>query len=249
LEAAPKDAAFRVPNWDDLDGPLARTDSGSPLPIARMEILQRQVPNLGENGYVHATFGDGRTFLAARRHGAGYVFACAALPDPEWGTFSEGLVLVPMMQRLVALGGQRLGPPALATVGEWKPADADTPWAAIETDRRRDWRWHAGVYQAGVQRVALNRPELEDRPEIVDPARLPEFLRDVKLKVMTGALELRSDRLQSEIWPAMIFLTMLFMCIEMLLATSKAMLPVRPQPRVSPPSRQRAEPAREEVAV
>jgi hypothetical protein len=248
-EAAPREAAFRVPNWDDLDGPLARTDSGSPLPIARMEILQRQVPNLGESSSVNATFGDGRTFLSARRHGAGYVFACAVSPDPEWGTFSEGLVLVPMMQRLVALGGQRLTPPTLATVGEWKPADAEAPWTALETDRRRDWRWHAGVYQAGIQRVALNRPELEDRPETVDAARLPEVLRDVRLKVMAGALELRADRLQSEIWPAMIVLTMVFMCIEMLLATSKAMLPVRPQPRPAPRSNPRPAPTREEVAV
>ena len=45
---------------------------------------------------------------------------------------------------------------------------------------------------------------------------------------MAGALELKADRLQSEIWPAMIVITMLFMCVEMALATSKAMLPAKP---------------------
>jgi len=76
--------------------------------------------------------------------------------------------------------------------------------------------------------MALNRPEAEDAPETVDPARLPEMLRGVKLTVMAGALELKADRLQSEIWPRMVVLTMLFMCAEMAIATSKAMLPIKP---------------------
>jgi hypothetical protein len=108
-------------------------------------------------------------------------------------------------------------------------------WTAVETDRRRDWRWHAGVYRNGAHFIALNRPESEDAPEVVDRARLPELLHGVKLTVMAGALELKADRLQSEIWPAMIVLTMIFMCAEMALATSKAMLPVRPTPKSSTP--------------
>ena len=44
---------------------------------------------------------------------------------------------------------------------------------------------------------------------------------------MAGALEVKADRLMNEIWPAMVIATMLFMCLEMLLATSKAMLPVK----------------------
>ena len=46
-----------------------------------------------------------------------------------------------------------------------------------------------------------------------------------------GALDLKADRLMSEIWPAMIIATMLFMCLEMLLATSKALLPAKPKPK------------------
>ena len=61
-----------------------------------------------------------------------------------------------------------------------------------------------------------------------------ELLRGAKLTVMSGALELKADRLMSEIWPAMVIATMLFMCLEMLLATSKAMLPVKPKPKTAP---------------
>jgi len=71
-------------------------------------------------------------------------------------------------------------------------------------------------------------------PELVDGARLPELFKGAKLTVMAGALELKADRLMSEIWPAMVIATMLFMCLEMLLATSKAMLPVKPKPKTKP---------------
>jgi hypothetical protein len=245
-ESAPKTAPFRVTAWDDLDGPLARTDNGTPLGVAKLEISRRQVPTVGETAHVAAAFPDGRAFLLSRKVGAGRVFACATLPEAEWSNFGDGFVLLPMMQRLLAIGGRRLAPPMMATAGEWHPTDAQETWTAIETDRRRDWRWHAGVYRNGAELVALNRPESEDSPEIVDRVRLPELLHGVKLTVMTGALALKADQLQSEIWPAMIIVTMLFMCGEMALATSKAMLPMKPggksaASRPSPPAPKRTE--------
>jgi hypothetical protein len=48
---------------------------------------------------------------------------------------------------------------------------------------------------------------------------------------MTNALDIKADSLQSEIWTAMILVTMLFMCAEMALATSKAITsPATPPP-------------------
>jgi hypothetical protein len=235
VENATKDALFRVTSWDDLDGPLARTDSGAPLPLAKLDIARRQVPGAGETSHVNGAFADGRAFLISRQIGAGRVFACATMPEAEWSSLGDGFVLLPMVQRLFVFGGQRLAPPTLGVAGEWQPADLQEVWSAVETDKRRDWRWHAGVYQSGANRIALNRPEIEDAPEIVDQARLPELLRGVKLTVMAGALELKADRLQSEIWPTMVVLTMLFMCAEMALATSKAMLPMKPVAKSSAP--------------
>ena len=248
VEAAPKDALFRVSAWDDLDGPLARTDSGTPLPLARLEVARRQIPFAGEAAHTAGSFSDGRAFLVSRKVGAGHVLACATLPEPEWSSLGDGFVLLPMVQRLLVLGGQRFAPPSMAVTGEWKPADPQETWTAIETDKRRDWRWHAGVYQSGANRVALNRPEAEDAPELVEHTRLPDLLRGVKLTVMAGALELNAESLQSEIWPAMIVITMLFMGVEMALATSKAMLPQKPPSRPNAP-RAPTKPQREEVPV
>jgi hypothetical protein len=239
-EEALKTAPHRVAAWDDLDGPLARTDNGAPLAVAKLEIAKRQVPHGNDTDHISAAFTDGRPFLLTHKAGAGQVFACATLPEIGWSNLGDGFVLLPMVQRLLANGGKRLAPPTVATAGEWQPADAQETWTAVETDRRRDWRWHAGVYRNGAHLIALNRPESEDAPEVVERARLPELLHGVKVTVMAGALELKADQLQSEIWPAMIVLTMLFMCAEMALATSKAMLPARPAPKaaVRPPARQ-----------
>ena len=232
IEKSGKDP-LRVTAWDDLDGPLARTDAGTPLPLARLAVLQRQIPRTATGtAHVYGAFADGQPFLTGRRVGRGYVFACATLPEEDWSTIGEGFVLLPMVQRLIALGGAHLAPPANAIAGEWKP-DGEGSWAPVETDHRSDPRWNAGVYRNGAQLIALNRPDAEDMPELVESAKLRELLRGAKLTVMSGALELKADRLMSEIWPAMILATMLFMCLEMLLATSKVMLPVKPKPKAA----------------
>jgi hypothetical protein len=244
VEKSGKDA-FRVTAWDDLDGPLARTDAGTPLPLARLAVMQRQSPRSdGATAHVYGAFADGQPFLTGKRTGKGYVFACATLPEEDWGTLGEGFVLLPMVQRLLTLGGTHLAPPALALAGDWNPEGGEGSWVPVETDRRRDPRWNAGVYRNGAQLIALNRPDAEDMPDLVEGARLSELLRGAKLTVMTGALELKADRLMSEIWPAMTMAAMLFMCLEMLLATSKAMLPVKPKPKTAA----RVE-KKEEVAV
>jgi hypothetical protein len=241
-ETAPKTAPFRVTAWDDLDGPLARTDNGAPLGVAKLEIARRQVPSGGGMDHIGGAFSDGRAFLLSHKAGSGQVFACATLPDLDWGNLGDGFVLLPMLQRLCVLGGKRLAPPTMAIAGEWQPSDPQETWAPVETDRRRDWRWHAGVYRNGARFIALNRPESEDAPELVERTRLPGLLHGVKLTVMAGALELKADRLQSEIWPVMVVLTMLFMCAEMALATSKAMLPVKHVPKMPAHSTARPEP-------
>jgi hypothetical protein len=247
-ENAPPAAPFRVNSWDELDGPLARTDSGASLPLAKLDVPRRQIPVTGESDHIVAAFADGRTFLFSRQAGDGRVFACATLPDAEWSTLGDGFVLLPMVQRLLTLGGRRLAPPAMAIAGEWHPSDPQEIWSAVETEKRQDWRWHAGIYENAGRRIALNRPEAEDAPEIVERARLPEMLRGVKLTVMAGALELKADSLQSEIWPAMLILTMLFMCAEMALATSKAMLPAKVATKTPAPSAA-AKPQRSEAAA
>jgi hypothetical protein len=234
---------FRVVSWDELDGPLARTDNGASLPVARLEIARRQIGRIpGETAHVYGVFADGQPFLVGQRIGEGHIFACSAAPDPEWGSFSDGFVLLPMMQRFLVLGGNRLVPPALAIAGEWKP-QGEGIWASVETDRRRDPRWHSGVYKKADRLIALNRPETEEVTDFIDAAAVKKLLPNAKMEVMSDALTMKADRLTSEIWPLMIVATMVFMVLEMLLATSKALIPQKPKPKVPAAAK------REEVAA
>jgi hypothetical protein len=237
---------YRVASWDELDGPLARTDNGASLPVARMEMPRRQVPGIGSAAaHVYGVFSDGRPFLLGQRLGAGHILACATAPDPEWSSLGDGFVLLPMMQRMLVQGGTRLAPPALAVAGDWKPAEGEI-WTSVETDRRHDPRWHAGVYKNNGRLIALNRPDAEDAADTVDADMLPKMLPNVKLHVQKNALAQNADSLESEIWPLMAVATMIFMCLEMLLATSKSLLPAKPKQRVPVPVQ---EPKKEEVAV
>jgi len=233
-ENAARNAPYRIAAWDDLGGPLERTENGAPLPLARVEIARRQLPSAGNTAHVFASFADGRPFFVGGKRGAGRVFACATQPDNEWSSLGEGVVLLPMVQRLLALGGQRFSLPSMGIAGEWSPPDPREIWTPMDPQQRRDWRWQAGIYHSGDRMVALNRPAIEDLPEIVERARLPDLLRGVKLTVMAGAVELKADNLQSEIWPAMIIATMAFLSAEMLLATSRALLPRRPSSKATP---------------
>lgn len=227
-ESADSNAPFRITSWDELEGPLARTDSGASLPLPRLEFLKRQVPSTTGVSHTYGAFADGKSFLLGRKSGAGTVFALAAQPEQEWGNLGEGIVLLPAVQRLLALGGERLAPPTMAAAGEWRPSSENEPWEPVETDRKRDIRWNAGVYRNGARLIALNRPEAEDSPEMVEQNRVSELLHGLKVQIMSGVLDLRADQLQTEIWPSMITLAMLLMCVEMALATSKALLPLRP---------------------
>ncbi len=223
---------FRITSWDELDGPVARTDNGASLPLARLESMRRQVPAIASpSAHVYAVFSDGRPFLIGQRLGAGHILAVGTSPDPEWSTLGDGFVMLPMVQRLLIQGGARLAPPANSVAGEWKPAESEM-WSSLETDRRHDPRWHAGVYKSNGRLVALNRPEIEDNADILEKDVLAKLLPSVKMQVVADALTQSPDRIESEIWPAMIVATMVFMCLEMLLAMSKSLMPAKPKPRV-----------------
>ena len=235
--AAAEDARepLRITTWDELDGPLAKTDNGASLPVARIEVKRRQVPRFAsDTAHMHGLFADGQPFLVEQRVGAGRVYALATAPENEWSTLGEGFVLLPMLQRMVMTGGARLAPPAMATAGEWQPGEGEY-WTPVDVEERRDARWRAGVYKHAGRLIALNRPDAEDDPDAVGADALANLLKGVKLDVMTGALDLKADRLQSEIWPAMIVATMIFMCLEMLLATSKGIVPAKLKPKSAVP--------------
>lgn len=219
------DKPFRVSTWDEYDGPLAKTDAGANLQVASLLFMRRQIPVVlsgnnksdavpADGGWVTlAEFADRRPFLMRRRVGAGYFFACASLPDEAWSNLGEGKVLVPMLQRMLTLGGKRLTLCGNEICGEWRP-HADEQWETVEASGNGDSRWNAGVYRYGTRLLALNRPADEDNSDTVDGSAVSGLMSDVKVRVVDDFSETSAGKSEGELWRLLILLALGFMAVE-----------------------------------
>lgn len=207
LEAKP----FRVVKWDENQGPLARTDEGSSLPMGNLMILKRQAVVGG--GTVLAPFEDGAPFLARQVLGRGEIYFCASLPEPTWSGLAEGPVLVPMLQRLLALGARRLQHDPSVICGEMGVADAGLTWTAVE-GAGLDARFRAGVYQSRDRLLAVNRSPLEDDWEAVEGSAAANLLGPDNARLWEGKTSGGAGATQGEIWRFFLAGMLLFLLVE-----------------------------------
>ena len=242
-EDAPAGKPFGVTFWEEEDGPFAKTGNGVSLPLAAVTCARRRVPlptgaeAEGDSRWsVLASFGDQQPFALLRRSGRGVWVALATLPEEAWSNLGNGRVLVPLVQRLLAEGGKRLAPGRLDVAGEWKPAAAGDLWAPADGATERDWARLAGSYRNGDRWVALNRPDTEDEPEQLEPARAAALFGDfpnVSVAADLGTRSTGGD--QGEIWRSLVVAALLFLLLESLLLAgllthhrpATASLPVR----------------------
>jgi len=233
IEDGGEDGPFRLSSWEENEGPLARTADGANLPVALIECRRRQLCRVAEatasdarqsvlgvpqGWFAVARYADGRPFLMRKRVGRGMAYVCTSLPGETWSNLGNGIVLVPMLQRMLQTGGHRLQGIDTATCGEWQPADEDDIWVAVRAGERRDHRWQAGLYRSGERRVALNRPPGEHLPDTLDVERPAELLGDVPVQVLTGPSGPHTGSLQTEIWRSFLYAALLCAVVESWLA-------------------------------
>jgi uncharacterized protein YceH (UPF0502 family) len=213
------DKSFRVTRWRNTDGPLAQTQDGVELPVSELRIARRR--SITGEANVLAAFEDGKPFLVRKQVGAGAVYFCATLPHAEWSNLAEGAVLVPMLQRLLAAGGQRLSRSANLFVGDKAlriGGDART-----RLDRESEQAGdaapdaQAGIYQIGNRIVAVNRPPAEDATETVDETTVRASFGPVPL-TMFEQPSANAGKLQSELWRGFLVAMIVFMLGEAWLA-------------------------------
>lgn len=150
---------FEPAPWRRDDGLLADTAGKELLPVDQLEIRRRAVLEGGPDAMVWAKFIDGKPLLISRRLGAGSVWACATLPDSDWSTLGDGVVLVPMMQRLVDLGMKGLGKVRYVDCGDALPQGKRLN---DEEGRRREDGLRAGVFARGDGYEVFQRSARED---------------------------------------------------------------------------------------
>ena len=229
-QSAESQEGFRIPRWDEEEGPLAKSDEHTSLPLASTTFLRRQ-PISGQKN-VLAAFEDGAAFLARQNAGRGEVYFCASLPQADWSSLGDGPVLVPVLQRLLVAGGRRLQQLSSVACGELDAADLARQWVSVDSTRQKDIRTEAGVYRCGDRLLAVNRPGAEDVPDIIEAGQARRLFGDLPVQTLE---ERRPDagQLQGEIWRLFLFAMLLFLIAEGLL-----ILPARapaPIPKRAPP--------------
>jgi hypothetical protein len=205
---------FRILRWDENEGPLAKSDEHLSLPLAQTTFMRRQAISGQKNAL--AAFDDGAAFLTRQSTGKGEIFFCASSPDPAWSSLGEGPVLVPLLQRLLRVGGQRLQPVSTVACGELSAVDQAQTWVAIDATQPKDIRSQAGVYQSGNRLLAVNRPASEDEPEIIDSDEARKLFGDLPVLSLQER-HLETAQLQGEIWRVFVFAMLLFLLGEAIL--------------------------------
>jgi hypothetical protein len=226
VEKAAADKPWRIGAWNTEQGPLASTREGQELRLMDLSVVQRQLI-VSAGTAVLASFEDGKPFLTRRSLGRGSVYVCATLPAKEWSSLNDGMVLVPMMQRLVLEGGERLGGALTVACGEPLPGGAGTDWTRFDRDGETTVTGiptTAGVYRHEALLAAVNEPEAEHAWEQIDDAKARELFGSIPLRLFEekggGAA-----KLQAELWRTFLWVMLLLLIAEAALALPGSLAP------------------------
>jgi hypothetical protein len=174
---------------------------------------------------VLAAFDDGTPFLTRQAVGKGEIYFCASLPNRDWSSLGEGPVLVPMMQRWLLMGSQRLQQASFVACGQMSAAEKKKKWMPVDSTAGRDPALEAGVYRAGERLLAVNRPAAEDERAILDTSQVSQLFGALSFQMLEDRHSSNTP-LQGEIWRMLLFGMLLFLLVEGLLV-----LPGRPTKR------------------
>ena len=209
---------FKVGRWDEDQGPLANTDEGLLLPLNQFTALQRQ-PVIGQAA-VLAAFNDGQALLSRQALGQGEVYFCSTLPLLTWSKLGNGMVVVPMLQRLLAAGVARLQRDSVAECGKVGAGDLQIEWTSVETSQRGDVQTQAGVYQSGDRWLVVNRPAVENEFERVEEEAVAALFGGLSFQLFQAQRD--DTALQGEIWRMFLFFMLIALLVEAWLIRPKA---------------------------
>jgi hypothetical protein len=214
---------FKILRWDEDEGPLAKSDEHTSLPLGDTTFQRRQ-PIIGQKDAL-AAFDDGTAFLVRKDLGKGEVYFCSSLPDAAWSSLGDGPVLVPMLQRMLEAGAARVQEISSVACGELSASDQTLPWVSVDSTEHKDIRTQAGVYRAGSRLLAVNRPAAEDDPDIVDTDEMRKLFGDLPVQTLEER-NVETGRLQGEVWRLFVFAMLLFLIVEGILILPARQVPV-----------------------
>ena len=221
--------AISIDGWRSDQDLLAQTQSGAPLPVGVLEV--RKHCKLGGEVTALATLKGGDPLLAraATTRGGAYFCATGATPDSS-SLASGGVVFYVLVQRALADGAAVLEDVRQVAAGQ-PPAGLDPKdWkrlAGAEGVLSTDYAAQPGVYEAGAQLLALNRPASEDLAPTVPPDRVAGLFRGLDFTRVDDTADGASSLVQ-EIWRLFLVAMMAALVIEAGLCLPKIVRPAVP---------------------
>lgn len=200
-EEAPLERPFLVESWRDDSGLLRDADSGTALPVGRLEV--RRCREMVSGGSPLAHLSGSRPLLQRAELDRGHVYFWSTTPTVNSNLAREGVVFVVAVQRALALGAKRLEAAQHSSVGEPVLGSEATTWSQLdgwsEGELTTQAPHVAGVYRVGEKLLARNRPASEDGIATLDPEELETLFAGLDLQIVDRQLGGGSPLIQ-EIW-------------------------------------------------
>ena len=233
-----KGGGIPISFWNNDEDLLARTRSGSALPVNELLVyrhckIKNSQPDLTP---VLAKLGESDPLLIRRRSGSGAMYFLTTWPIATHSSLDrEGVTLFAMMHRAIAASAE--------SQGAARQFDAGTlPARAVEAFSRLDIAtgdeedivanlaqarpFRAGVYGDAKQMIALNRPLAEDQNSAVSVQELESLFEGLDFALIDGEVG-SGQSLTSEIWRFFIALMAIALLVEAILC-----MPGKPQAKV-----------------
>ena len=218
---------FVIDNWNDNEGPFKRTEEGLYLPVGELRINKRR-PILHDEGTVLANLSDGATMVLRKNIGKGQMIFCGTQPSDEWSSLTEGIVLVPMLQRLLthgeAMRSGRYTQGRIMAAGDDRSSEGER-WVSVDTEEGsgREFNKQAGIYRLNQSKrvVAVNRPAREDISAALDAGEVRDLFGNVSVS-MTQERSGDAAEDPKEIWKWFLAAMALALLIEGFLVMPKS---------------------------
>ncbi len=211
---------FILQDWNKSDGPLRDGIDGSPIPAERLRAIKRAIPE--GDAAVLARWEDGEPFITRKIVDRGTLWFMGSIPDYTWSNLGDADVLLPATQRILALGAGRFDSSYLGEIG----SDAAT-LAAGETRVRIDntstgnSAYEAGVFRLGNRLIGINRPLIEDDPEIASKENLDAMLEGTGYRLLDQVGQASDPSLSTDMWRTFLIAVLFFLISEALLCLPK----------------------------
>ena len=220
---AEKDKYFILKDWNHNDGPLRDGIDGTPLPAERLKASRRQIP-LGDASQL-ARWEDGEALLTRRIVDRGTLWFLASTPDYTWSNLGDADILLPLVQRILALGAERFDASYLTSVGaeptKTLPGETRSRLDDFGSPDPANDPYLAGIFKLNDRLLAVNRPAAEDTPEVLTREALDSALTGTGYTLLEQAGQASDPSLSRDVWRAFLIAVLCFFLAEAILCLPK----------------------------